>query len=86
MSDEHQKWINSAVGSERVIPQFIYNVADYKYDRVMSFCPLSAGDQISITLSDGEKLLNKTIKRVFHSDAPLHVGHQVVESFIELED
>jgi hypothetical protein len=71
--------------TERAMPMFIYELADYDGERVVSFAPIHAGDFISVRLTDDSFLSEKRVVRVLHREYTANVGKQILNPFIELE-
>jgi hypothetical protein len=81
--DPINEFIKSA---EHVIPRYVYGLADYKHERLMSTAPINTGDYVTVRLSSGDILQKRKVKRVCHYPSPVSESGQILEAYIELED
>jgi hypothetical protein len=72
--------------AQRTMPGYVYELANYKHERVLSFVPIHAGDYISVRLSSGDFLQDKKVKLVRHFPSIASETQQVLVALIELTD
>lgn len=68
----------------RVMPLYIYELQDYKHERLMSCAPIHTGDFVTVQLSTGETLQNRRVKKVSHYPSLASETGQLLVAFIEL--
>jgi len=81
-----QDHINKMIeDTERAAPMFVYELADYDGERLVSFAPIQTGDFVSVRLSDDTFLRERKVKRVIHREHVVNVGKQILNPSLELE-
>lgn len=72
--------------TERSMPGYVYELADYQHERLLSFVPIHAGEFVSFKLSSGEFIRERKVKRVCHYPSMVSESGQLLTAQLEFAD
>ena len=70
----------------RAMPGYVYELADYEHERLLSFVPIHAGDFVSFKLTDGTFIRERKVKRVCHYPSLASASGQLLSAVLEFAE